>query len=159
MATQKIRSGPIRIPSHEEYEAFDGAHCKNLYAGLPPQWSCPGCGRSRYQIMRWTVIYPKRPDRHEGWAGGLHTHHDHGGDVPGRFFGGPAARFQPVVICEQCNSADGTAKRKLGLPSQFSFAPWEIRQFVEATPHGFHVIDYSKAELIYRQLFNLPSSA
>ncbi|EGF93800.1 conserved hpyothetical protein [Asticcacaulis biprosthecium C19] len=65
------------------------------------------------------------------------------------FFGRAPARFKPVVICEQCNSADATAKRKLGLRKDFSFSPLEMRQFVRATPHGFHHIDYDLALRIY----------
>ncbi|NQD75323.1 hypothetical protein HP547_12735 [Pseudomonas sp. CrR7] len=56
------------------------------------------------------------------------------------------------MICEQCNSADGTAKRHLGLPSSFTFAPVEIRQFVRPTPHGKHIIRYDLAQMIFDQV-------
>jgi hypothetical protein len=79
---------------------------------------------------------------------GLHTHHDHSqGYVDiGR------GRFAEIVICDQCNAADGQAKWRLGLPQDFSFTPSEIRQFVTAEPHGKHKIDYERARSIYESL-------
>jgi hypothetical protein len=56
------------------------------------------------------------------------------------------------VLCDQCNAADGAAKRRLKLPDNFSFSPVEIAQFVTATPHGKHVIDLGLAERIYMSL-------
>lgn len=61
-------------------------------------------------------------------------------------------RFPRTVVCDQCNAADGRAKRKLGLPSDFSFSPLEIRAFVTATPHAPHVVDYEIARRIYESL-------
>jgi len=149
MATN--RNTAFRVPTTTEYEGFDGAHCRNLYRALDPAWECPGCGRSRFQILRWTMLFPKLPSRHEGWAAGLHRHHDHANDAYryGRTKTFVEVRFQECVVCEQCNSADGTAKRKLGLPAAFSFSPQEIRQFVRATPHGFHEVDYDRARAIF----------
>ena len=145
------RNTDLRTPTLAEYQAFDGAHCRNLYQGLAPDWACPACGRTRFQILRWTLRFPNTPGRFEGWAAGLHRHHDHANNdyrygassVPAQI------RFADTVICEQCNSADGAAKRKLGLPAAFSFAPDEIGQFVRATPHGFHEVDYDRARAIY----------
>ena len=145
-----MKAREVRVPTHQEHLNFDGAHCRKLYAGLRDDWTCPGCARTRFEILRWTLIFPKRPDKHEGWAAGLHTHHDHSGDRPRGLFGFKGPRFAPVIICEQCNSADGTAKRILKLPKSFSFAPWEIRQFVRATAHGFHEIDRTIAMALYQ---------
>lgn len=134
------RNRELRIPTQDEVLAFDGAHCKHLYANLAPEWRCPGCGRARHQLLRWTMLYPNSPHRRMGWAAGLHEHHDHGGG---------SGRFPRTIVCEQCNSADAAAKRELKLPKLFSFSPAEIRQFVFATPHGWHLIDYAAAQRIY----------
>lgn len=81
-----------------------------------------------------------------GWMAGLHRHHDHStGDAIDLGQG----RFPGTVICDQCNAADGLAKRKLGLPSDFSFSPTEIGRFIIATPYGKHKIDYDKARSVY----------
>jgi len=143
----------LKIPTQAEYAAFDGRHCRNLYRSLAEDRRCPGCARSKFEILRWTLLYPKLPTRYEGWAGGYHRHHDHGVGLI-RF--GRGGRFPDTVVCEQCNSADGTAKRKLKLPGAFSFAPSEIRAFVTATPHGFHVIDFAVAQAIFDAL-QIPS--
>ncbi|HBO3036061.1 TPA: hypothetical protein L4R07_006261 [Pseudomonas aeruginosa] len=142
-------------PSMADYLAFDGAHCRNLYKGLAEDWQCPGCRRTKYQILRWTTLFPKIPSaRRPGWAGGYHTHHDHACDRYG--FGrtpvGYTPRFPPTVVCEQCNSADASAKRQLKLPEYFSFSPEEIRQFVLPYPHGKHLLDYRIARQIHASL-------
>jgi len=61
-------------------------------------------------------------------------------------------RFPETVICDQCNSADGAAKRKLRLPKDFSFAPYEIAMFVTAIPHGKHKINFDAARAIYEAI-------
>lgn len=142
-------------PTFEEFSAFDGAHCRNIYRALPENWQCPGCTRTKYQILRWTTLFPHIPAaRRPGWAGGYHTHHDHAGDrylwtkSPSWF----VPRFEPTVVCEQCNSADASAKRKLKLPKDFSFSPTEIRQFVIPHAHGKHLINYYVAKAIFEEL-------
>ncbi|WP_242078190.1 hypothetical protein [Brevundimonas diminuta] len=144
-------------PFTREHIWPDWVHRETGYQSLSEDWRCPGCARSKFEILRWTLRFPKLPTRFWGWAGGYHRHHDHNLDVIryGRVPpDGRSSRFPDTVICEQCNSADGTAKRKLALPSTFSFAPEEIRRFVTATPHGFHAIDYEAA----RRIFDLAQS-
>lgn len=100
--------------------------------------------------------YPNRPDRHEGWAGGLHAHHDHGEHLCADTFRPGEPRrimtFARTIICEQCNSTDGTIKRRLKLPKYFTFAPLEIRRFVIPTPHSKHIIWYETAEEIFHMV-------
>jgi hypothetical protein len=59
-------------------------------------------------------------------------------------------RFDTTLICGDCNSADGAAKRRLGLPPTFSFTPTEIRTFVVGKPHAGITIDYAAALSAYR---------
>lgn len=144
-----------RVPTLDEYTAFDGAHCRNLWRSLDERWRCPGCNRTKFEILRWTK---RKPPGHKepfmGWLAAFHTHHDHGSDrfgldAHGRFLRPGPSRFPEVIVCDHCNGADASAKRKLGLPREFSFAPHEIAQFVTATPHAGHVIDYEIAQAIY----------
>lgn len=158
MSPVNRRNAVLRTPTLAEFHAFDGAHCRTLYQSLPEDWRCPGCKRTRYQILRWTVRFRNLSSRLEGWAGGYARHHDH--SVDDIRYGrtppdGRIARFAETIVCEQCNSADGTVKRKLGLPAHFSFAPVEIRQFVTPTPHGFHTIDYEIARMLYEQFLEM----
>lgn len=84
------------------------------------------------------------------WVAALHKHHDHSADYMG--FGVP--RFPETLICDQCNSADGTVKRMLKLPKNFSFSPQEMQIFIGATPHGKHEIDYERALELFTILMN-----
>ncbi len=69
-----------RIPTSNEYKAFDGMHCKKIYENLSEPWGCPSCSRSKYELLRWTILFPKSSYRYEGWAAGFHHHHDHQSD-------------------------------------------------------------------------------
>lgn len=140
----------LRVPTDDEYATYDGAHCFHLWRGLPETWRCPGCDRAKREILRWTLRTPMG-QRFWGWMAGLHRHHDHGVDYLQGLSSGHG-RFPITTICDQCNSADGAAKRRLGLPDDFSFSPGEIRQFVTAVPHGKHRIDMNKAHALFLSL-------
>ena len=137
-----------RIPTADEFAAYKGAHCHQLWARVGSDWTCPSCLRSKFQILRWTMRFPQRVNRFEGWMAGLHHHHDHARSWDGI----GVARFEPTVLCDQCNAADRAAKRRLKLPQNFSFTPAEIGRFVVTKPHGRHVIDFNVAEQIFRSL-------
>src|SRR5688572_20777465 len=137
-----------KIPTDDEYHSYDGAHCFHLWDALDDTWRCPGCGRSRREVLRWTKRQAKPwkgiHQPYWGWLAGLHVHHDH--SSPYGFGGG---RFPDTVLCDQCNAADGQAKKGLKLPANFSFSPSEIREFVTATPHDRHRVDLEKAKVVY----------
>lgn len=139
---------PIKAPTDAEFATYDGAHCHILWKGLPELWRCPGCNRTKREIMRWTKRQPHGKPLFWGWMAGLHQHHDHEEDPAFTFNG----RFKTETICDQCNSVDGVAKRKLQLPDNFSFSPVEIRQFAAAEPHGKHKINFEKAAEIYKEV-------
>src|SRR5688500_11011472 len=121
----------MRHPTIEEYRSYNGAHCTSLWKQCGEDWRCPGCGRTKFQIMRWTRRGTSRS--FWGWMAGLHTHYHHRAiDILG-YVGG---RFQPIVICDQCNSVDAMFKREYRnqIDQNFSFSPEEIRRIVWATP-------------------------
>lgn len=138
----------VKVPSLEDFAAYRGAHCHQLWARVGPDWTCPSCRRSKFEILRWTMRFPRTVNRFEDWMAGLHEHHDHARS----WTGVGKARFVPTILCDQCNAADGAAKRRLKLPENFSFSPSEIGGFVVATPHGKHAIDYGLAASIYSAL-------
>ena len=144
-----MRSGKaVKVPSLKDFAAYKGAHCHQLWARVGPDWTCPSCRRSKFEILRWTMRFPRTANRFEDWMAGLHEHHDHARS----WTGVGTARFLSTIICDQCNAADGAAKRRLRLPENFSFSPSEIGRFVVATPHGKHAIDYDIAASIYSAL-------
>lgn len=138
----------IRVPTYEDYYRHDGLHYHNLWQEIDDSWTCPGCGRSKYQIMRWTKRFPRSPNAFMDWVAALHKHHDHSVNN----YGNRHPRFPTTVICDQCNAADGAAKRKLQLPKDFSFSPQEISLFVQASPHDKHIIHYDVALVIHNLL-------
>ena len=139
-----------RIPTTEEFQKYTGAHCHRLWAEVGDHWICPGCRRNKFQILRWTTRFPNSPSKFQDWHAGLHKHHDH--SVP--FMSQKKPRFEQTIICDQCNSSDGAAKRKLSLPKDFSFSPFEIMCFVEPKPHGRHVINHEAARQLFQSIAN-----
>ena len=135
-----------RIPSAAELAAFTGMHCRMKYLeAVRTDWRCPSCGRPAQELVRWTEIRGPSwrarygDDYGMGFTVVLTGHHCHG-----------PRRFPETLICGDCNSADGTAKRKLKLPASWSFTPTEIRAFVSVAPHsGSTKIDYDVARQIY----------
>jgi hypothetical protein len=142
-----------RIPTQADYEEFDGGHCHQLWKATPEDWRCPGCGRSKFELLRWTKRTPASlaADRTPYWAwlAILQRHHDH---ALGAFDHGDLLlpqRFAETVICGQCNGADGIAKRLLRLPFDWSFSPAEIAQFITAQPHARHRVDSAAAARLH----------
>ena len=148
-AKTRKRNASRQIPLWADFLAFDGHHCRQIYSSLSEDWRCPGCGRSTFEVLRWTTRFPNKPKAFQGWVGGYHRHHDHGAEQYRFSRSGPLPRFPETVVCEQCNSADKQAKRQLLLPAVFSFAPAEIREFVEPAAHGWHLLNFQIAAQIY----------
>ncbi|MDW5597309.1 hypothetical protein VSS74_23380 [Conexibacter stalactiti] len=145
----------VRIPTLDDYHAFDGAHCHRIWRRLSDTWRCPGCARTKFEILRWTRRRPPgSTESFMGWLAAFHGHHDHASDrfglgPDGNFLAPAPGRFEEVIICDHCNSTDGIVKRKLGLPQSWSFSVEEIAEFITARPHAGHVIDYDKARIVY----------
>ena len=145
-----------RIPTPQEFLAYDGAHTHRLWVAVGPNWVCPACHRTKFQVLRWTTRFPRSPHAFQDWMAPLHKHHDHSVE----FISNRRPRFTETIVCDQCNSADGAAKRKLKLPKNFSFSPLEIAAFVVAAPHDKHTINYEIANAIYLALsLSLPTQA
>lgn len=140
----------IKIPTYEDYYNHTGLHYKNLWKSIDDEWCCPACGRNKYQIMKWTKRFPNSPKQFMDWVAVLHKHHDHSLG----YLESGLRRFPETIICGQCNLADGAVKKKLKLPSKFSFSPQEMRTFIQATPHDKHVIDFEVACAIYNSILS-----
>ncbi|UFW92025.1 hypothetical protein BjapCC829_49705 (plasmid) [Bradyrhizobium barranii] len=125
-------------------------------------WSCPCCRREKPQMARMSpggVLLCR-----------LEFHHDHIGDLTKRIFRERNARsedrdiniqvsrakdallplverFEPTLICIDCNLAEGRAKLELTreIDADFTFAPSEIATFITAGKNRTHEIDVEKA--------------
>ncbi|MGM5034956.1 hypothetical protein [Tardiphaga sp. 803_E3_N1_3] len=131
-------------------------------------WSCPVCHRFKPDIFRLS---------NRGiLLANLEEHHDHFRDYVGHrgreLFGAGwvlelppgsstivdaienlASTFSRELVCSECNAADGKAKLALNdrIPSYFSFAPTEIRGFIESAPNTDHRVDFDKVEATWRK--------
>lgn len=131
------------------------------WASTPPNWQCPGCERRKPEIFRLLdngVL-----------LGRLVEHHDHltdrfkalaqarfGSDWISKIPDGTkhleklasrlVARFEPTLVCQECNNADAVAKRGISqVHADFSFRPSEIRTFVRSVANGEHIVDLAAA--------------
>lgn len=135
-------------PTLQDYRAYNGAHCHVLWSKLSDTWQCPGCDRTKFQIMRWTQRFTDHTKKHAymGWMAGLHTHHDH--DAINKLRSQP--RFKATIICDQCNAIDAQVKRRYrDIDTDFSFSPIEIRKIIISTPHRSHIVKYQLAREIW----------
>ena len=135
------------------------------WASVPPDWECPSCGRGKAELFRSTgngvllallVIHLV----HLGDSLKARLREKIGSDWISRVAPGTAhfeklgsqmlARFEPTIVCLDCNAADGTVKkRSTRIPREFSFRPSEIRQFVEPAANSEHVVDMTIALQIF----------
>jgi predicted Fe-S protein YdhL (DUF1289 family) len=144
----------IKIPSQEDFNNFNGRSCHKLWNQLEINWKCPGCNRTKFELMRWTEVTDLQykgstKKKSKGWSANLHRHHDHSQNKCVDYGEG---RFNETIICCDCNSADSAAKKKLHLPEYFSFSPAEINQFIKPIAHGKHEINYDIAKNIFMKL-------
>lgn len=142
----------IKTPTHEDYNSYSGAHCHKLWAEHSDTWECPSCSRTKFQLMRWATRYSQTAEGgwvpYKEWMAGLHMHHDHSQGL----LSSSQARFEAVVVCDQCHAADGVVKKKLSLPKNFSFSPSEIKLFVTAAAHTKHTINFEIAQILYARI-------
>ena len=66
-------------------------------------------------------------------------------------------KFEEVLICDQCNHADGLIKSRFPgiIPDNFSFEPKHIREFVKSRPNRPHNINFVKALELYFSLVDM----
>jgi hypothetical protein len=135
----------MRVPTLSDYAAFDGGYSRKAWTTTPDDWRCPSCSRTKFELLRWTLRRPPGGTPFMGWMAALHRHHDHGKGADG------FEAFAEIIICDQCNGADGEAKRRLGLPASWSFTPDEIATFVTVAPHGRRRVDLKAAAAAYER--------
>ena len=131
------RSFGRKIPTEKEFAEYVHETNPEIWNALRSDWRCPVCGRLKSELLRW------KPSGASGgrWTCSLHLHHDHGNRWRER-----------VLVCGDCNTADGIAKRLLHLPSSWSFSVDELREFVVCEPNGsIEKIDLDVASDIFSE--------
>ncbi len=132
------------------------------WAAVSQDWFCPVCRRGKPDLARLSgegVLLCR-----------LDLHHDHLRDAGKavlkarnplpeddltrrrellsaiRVCKGLFERFCDILVCPDCNVADGEAKRGVqDVPPSFSFTPSEIAEFISVQPNVPHRVDLTKA--------------
>ena len=109
----------------------------SIFDSVDIDWFCPSCKRKKHQILR---------DKGGKKVGGLHRHHDHAVEWDERNEADKTS-FQEVIICDQCNHAEGMVKKMYPgvIPDVFSFSPEQIGEFILAKPNRQHRIRFMEA--------------
>lgn len=143
-----------------------GLELNKSWAERPVNWSCPICQRSKPEIARLTPSGLLLCQ--------LDWHHDHLGDCGGAILWRGqtkhadqvrrdalssaiqvcrplAERFSTILVCNDCNAADGAAKLELAglIHPDFSFAPSEVARFIRVAPNRPHEVDLGVARAIW----------
>lgn len=129
-------------------------------------WACPACNRVKADIVRL--------NQHGYVMGHLHEHHDHmvdflereftrvsesrdvvvADEVAKKFVDRTAyalSAYDNTIVCSDCNYADGSAKRLIGAPKEFSFSPSEISQFVVPRANAEHELDHAAVQRVWQE--------
>ena len=136
-----------------------------LWISTPPDWICPCCQRIKPDCARLGTK--------DQMLGKLVAHHDHieqlidviltelsatnttaaeSSAVARRFLQRGTAlfsRFDRIVICEDCNNAEGKAKTMVAAPKHFTFTPSEIGAVICPAANAPHQIDEAALAQVY----------
>ncbi len=141
---------PQTLELVELHGADGGVDMTYGWSITPQNWSCPSCHRHKRELVRLNA--------HRELMCRIVEHHDHiveyitrrfmdlatrGDEVHADWVGAEfARRLAPVVclhdavlICGDCNTADAQAKKKLSLPTMFSFPASAIGEFFHPAPN------------------------
>lgn len=132
---------------------------------VPSNWRCPCCTRTKRGISRLNA-------RDELYCP-IHRHHDHvaddldalraqdslrletdyAGEMLAAFkvYMDSCCRFADIFICCDCNRADAEAKRSVKAPPYFTFAPFEIAQFIGIYLNSGHDLVKETVKQIYSE--------
>jgi hypothetical protein len=154
---------PATIALRDKFQAT-GFDLNTGWAWTPTDWQCPCCKRRKPEIVRVT--------KSRRLWGHLHSHHDHfrdgfdelaeqrsielgivspanaARDFLFRFVDG-LQRFDDILICGDCNIADGEAKTLVGAPKSLTFTPSEIASIIVINANQPHSLDGNRASSVF----------
>jgi len=159
---QQLFNGYLLLDLFQKHGARDIGNICGFFA-VRTTWLCPCCHRDKEEIARL--------DKNGDLLCAIVEHHDHYGDLAQNLIekatrakgelhheGWTAMqsihksfqRFPPTLICGDCNVLEPAAKKHVDSPSNFTFSPIEIMQFVDATPNQPHKLKHDRCEIIYK---------
>jgi hypothetical protein len=136
----------------------DGLGAISGFFEVSYDWCCPVCHRQKGEIARI--------DKNGNLFCQLVWHHDHLSHLSDKIpsfrpgldwmqakpvdsLRDSFRRFNDILICGDCNVAEGAAKMAAGAASSFSFCPFEMSTFIIVGNNQAHKIDRKKASAIY----------
>lgn len=142
-----------------------GVDMTRWWSFTPQSWKCPACGRQKKDIVRL--------NNNDQLMCRLVEHHDHMRDLLLTRFreissssrevvademaesfakrsAAMVSSYDNTIVCDDCNTADGNAKKIAGTHEDFSFSPIELSKFIKVTPNSTHKIDAGVARAIWQ---------
>lgn len=148
-----------------------GVEVNEPWAAVPPDWTCPCCGRAKADIVHLSngILIAKLVEHHDHFTSYINRvfvrtlgkewsrRHPGATDVHRAMMDAFLA-FSPVVVCESCNKADKDAKdivaTRLGVAAEsladFTFSIDEIGSFTDKGANRHHVPDPKRVVEIFR---------
>jgi rubredoxin len=145
----------------KDHHGIDDLEMNSHWIGSSQDWTCPCCGRSKFQVSRL--------GKKQQILAKLVIHHDHMGEALQAAFhaafvragtdveqidglrlvervGHAFAAYEEVLVCEDCNNADADAKKLVSAPPFFSFSIGQIHRFIQSGEHQPHRVDVATAQ-------------
>jgi rubredoxin len=138
-------------PSDEEFAAYEDPVSKKRWHATPQDWSCPGCGRRKRDLLR-------RSGKGR-WTGGIREHHEYLDEtdperisVRKRLFPGFANQtwicgYETAHMCSDCSGISrATRQRNRSIEAEYLKLS-DIRECISRLgPNQAHEINYQEAE-------------
>jgi len=158
---EQLKNCLLMMELFQKLNAYDTGNVRR-FCEVTTAWRCPCCHRSKSEIARL--------DKNGNLLCAIAEHHDHFNDMASdqirkamraageietedymalNYVEGSFQRFSPTLVCEDCNVAEPEGKRLVCAKSSFTFAPWEIMQFVEVVPNHPHTVNYERCKAVY----------
>jgi hypothetical protein len=161
VGTDAEKNARLLVDLMNQFEAI-GIGAISGFFEVSTDWCCPVCHRQKPEIAR--------RDKNGNLLCQLVWHHDHLSHLSDRLpyyrtqldwqdarpldsLRGNFKRFDDVLICGDCNVAEGAAKVSAKAPSNFSFGPFEISTFIVVKDNAPHTLDRPKVAEAYKQVF------
>lgn len=145
---RKRRGG--KVPTDDEWKAFDGRAASTKWKNSGSDWLCPICERSKRQLLRWS--------KSKEWFAGIYDHVEvcaeftqSKADAIPRLH--PASHHHVILICADCRHVESELRRRHRAP-EFVRAFLTLEQIgavIQASPHQQHEVDWERAAKVALQ--------
>ncbi len=137
LSAWRLKSHPPtkRKPTWSEINHVARVASAPHWQGVPEDWQCPGCGRTKVEIVRTSKQFK--------WSFVVHTR-----NFPGK---GPYGT-EKIQVCGDCYSTVGSLDKESGM--RLGATVEDVRQIVRPQPHARHNYDNDVAEKVIAEIRN-----